>query len=116
MAPRDIDTLSVLQIGCGNFGPTHLAAWVQLGFADRLFVADPSPAKIRLSFANLRKLSCRSKGFKTRWMTRRPVELSGSKSRMPSCFPDDSAGSTKSIIARSIHSKSESRNSDGTTT
>lgn len=44
MAPRDIDTLSVLQIGCGNFGPTHLAAWAQLGFAGRLFVADPSPA------------------------------------------------------------------------
>ncbi len=44
MAPRDIDELNVLQVGCGNFGPTHLAAWFQLGFADRLFVADPSPA------------------------------------------------------------------------
>ena len=44
MAPRGIDEFNVLQVGCGNFGPTHVAAWCGLGFADRLFVADPSPA------------------------------------------------------------------------
>jgi predicted dehydrogenase len=33
----------VLQIGFGNFGPTHLQAWRSLGLADSLFVVDPSP-------------------------------------------------------------------------
>ena len=31
----------ILQIGFGNFGPTHLAAWRLLGLADGLFVVDP---------------------------------------------------------------------------
>ncbi len=35
---------SILQIGCGAFGPAHLAAWRALGVADRLVVADPNPA------------------------------------------------------------------------
>jgi predicted dehydrogenase len=33
----------VLQIGCGNFGPAHLAGWARLGLADSLTVADPRP-------------------------------------------------------------------------
>ncbi len=32
---------SILQIGFGNFGPTHLAAWRSLGLADGLYVVDP---------------------------------------------------------------------------
>ena len=32
---------TVLQIGFGNFGPVHLRAWLALGFADRILVADP---------------------------------------------------------------------------
>ena len=32
---------SILQIGFGNFGPTHLAAWRVLGLADNLYVVDP---------------------------------------------------------------------------
>lgn len=32
---------SIVQIGCGAFGPVHLAAWRALGLADRLTVADP---------------------------------------------------------------------------
>jgi predicted dehydrogenase len=32
---------SVLQIGCGSFGPTHLEAWRRLGLRDSLWVADP---------------------------------------------------------------------------
>lgn len=35
---------NILQIGFGNFGPTHLAAWRALGQADSLYVADPDPA------------------------------------------------------------------------
>ncbi|MBT5190956.1 MAG: hypothetical protein HOM07_01320 [Rhodospirillaceae bacterium] len=34
----------ILQIGFGNFGPTHLAAWRLLGLADGLFVVDPDAA------------------------------------------------------------------------
>ena len=30
----------ILQIGFGNFGPTHLAAWRALGLADDLYVVD----------------------------------------------------------------------------
>ena len=37
----------ILQIGFGNFGPTHLEAWRGLGFAERLIVADPSEAARR---------------------------------------------------------------------
>ena len=58
MAAPGIDQLTVLQVGCGNFGPTHLRAWFELGFADRLFVADPSPAALdvcrRLNLAESR--------------------------------------------------------------
>ena len=32
---------SILQIGFGNFGPIHLAAWRSLGLADGLYVVDP---------------------------------------------------------------------------
>ncbi len=32
---------NILQIGFGNFGPTHLAAWRELGLADGLCVVDP---------------------------------------------------------------------------
>ena len=32
---------NILQIGFGNFGPTHLAAWRALGLADGLHVVDP---------------------------------------------------------------------------
>ena len=32
---------NILQIGFGNFGPTHLAAWRVLGLADGLHVVDP---------------------------------------------------------------------------
>lgn len=38
---------SILQIGCGAFGPVHLAAWRALGLADRLVVADPGPTATR---------------------------------------------------------------------
>lgn len=34
---------TILQIGFGNFGPTHLQAWRSLGLADDLFIVDPSP-------------------------------------------------------------------------
>jgi predicted dehydrogenase len=34
---------SVLQIGCGSFGPTHLEAWRRLGLRRSLWVADPDP-------------------------------------------------------------------------
>jgi len=34
-------TPTILQIGFGNFGPTHLAAWRLLGLADGLYVVDP---------------------------------------------------------------------------
>lgn len=34
-------TASVLQVGFGGFGPVHLEAWCQLGFRDRLWIADP---------------------------------------------------------------------------
>ena len=34
---------SVLQIGCGSFGPTHLEAWRRLGLRGSLWVADPDP-------------------------------------------------------------------------
>lgn len=34
----------ILQIGFGNFGATHLAAWRSLGLADGLHVVDPDPA------------------------------------------------------------------------
>jgi hypothetical protein len=34
---------SVLQIGCGSFGPTHLEAWRRPGLRDSLWVADPHP-------------------------------------------------------------------------
>ena len=35
--------ISILQIGCGAFGPVHLAAWQALGLARSLVVADPRP-------------------------------------------------------------------------
>lgn len=35
--------VSVLQVGCGAFGPVHLAAWRALGLGSRLLVADPRP-------------------------------------------------------------------------
>lgn len=35
--------MRVLQIGCGNFGPAHLAGWARLGLAGTLTVADPRP-------------------------------------------------------------------------
>jgi predicted dehydrogenase len=34
----------VLQVGYGAFGPVHLEAWLRLGVADRLWLADPDPA------------------------------------------------------------------------
>ena len=34
---------TILQVGFGNFGPTHLAAWRKLGMDGGLFVADPHP-------------------------------------------------------------------------
>ena len=37
----------ILQIGFGNFGPTHLAAWRALGLADDLYVVDPDEAARR---------------------------------------------------------------------
>ena len=37
----------ILQIGFGNFGPTHLAAWRVLGLADELYVIDPDEAARR---------------------------------------------------------------------
>ena len=36
-----------MQIGFGNFGPTHLAAWRSLGLADDLYVVDPDEAARR---------------------------------------------------------------------
>ena len=36
-----------MQIGFGNFGPTHLAAWRALGLADDLYVVDPDEAARR---------------------------------------------------------------------
>ncbi|MDP7546742.1 MAG: Gfo/Idh/MocA family oxidoreductase [Alphaproteobacteria bacterium] len=38
---------NILQIGFGNFGPTHLAAWRSLVLADGLYVVDPSTAAQR---------------------------------------------------------------------
>ncbi len=38
---------TILQIGFGNFGPTHLAAWRSLGLADGLLVVDPELAARR---------------------------------------------------------------------
>jgi predicted dehydrogenase len=38
---------TILQIGFGNFGPTHLAAWRSLGLADGLYVVDPDRAARR---------------------------------------------------------------------
>lgn len=35
--------VTILQIGCGAFGPVHLAAWRALGLARNLVVADPRP-------------------------------------------------------------------------
>jgi len=35
---------AVLQLGFGNFGPTHLAAWRSLGLGDALYIVDPDPA------------------------------------------------------------------------
>jgi len=35
----------ILQLGLGNFGRRHLAAWQRLGLADRLWVAEPDTAK-----------------------------------------------------------------------
>ncbi len=35
---------NILQIGFGNFGPTHLAAWRSLGLAEGLYVIDPDAA------------------------------------------------------------------------
>lgn len=35
----------ILQVGLGNFGRRHLAAWRQLGLADQLWVAEPDTAK-----------------------------------------------------------------------
>ncbi|MGH6896624.1 MAG: Gfo/Idh/MocA family protein [Geminicoccaceae bacterium] len=34
---------SVLQVGCGSFGPSHLEAWRRLGLREALWVADPDP-------------------------------------------------------------------------
>ncbi|MBT7664100.1 MAG: Gfo/Idh/MocA family oxidoreductase [Rhodospirillaceae bacterium] len=39
-----IPTRNILQIGFGNFGPTHLAAWRELGLADGFYVVDPGAA------------------------------------------------------------------------
>jgi predicted dehydrogenase len=36
--------MRILQIGFGNFGPTHLQAWLGLGLGDGIFLADPDPA------------------------------------------------------------------------
>jgi predicted dehydrogenase len=36
-------TRSVLQVGCGSFGPAHLEAWRRLGLRETLWVADPDP-------------------------------------------------------------------------
>lgn len=41
---RSKPDLAILQVGCGGFGPTHLAAWSALGLAPALWVADPDPA------------------------------------------------------------------------
>lgn len=41
--PGSGDTSRVLQIGCGAFGETHLAAWRRLGHRERVVVADPFP-------------------------------------------------------------------------
>lgn len=43
--------ISILQIGCGAFGPVHLAAWRALGLADRLVVADPRADTVRMVHA-----------------------------------------------------------------
>ncbi|MDP6342328.1 MAG: Gfo/Idh/MocA family oxidoreductase, partial [Alphaproteobacteria bacterium] len=37
----------ILQVGFGNFGPAHLAAWRALGLAEQLWVVDPDPAALR---------------------------------------------------------------------
>jgi predicted dehydrogenase len=45
---------SVLQVGCGSFGPSHLEAWRRLGFRDRLWVADPdSDARARAAACDI---------------------------------------------------------------
>jgi predicted dehydrogenase len=44
----------VLQVGFGAFGPVHLEAWLRLGMADRLWLADPDPqARARAAAWNL---------------------------------------------------------------
>ena len=44
----------VLQVGFGNFGPTHLRAWRRLGLGAGLHVVDPSPdARAAASAAGL---------------------------------------------------------------
>jgi len=36
---------AVVQVGLGNFGKRHLEAWHRLGFADRLWIAEPDERK-----------------------------------------------------------------------
>lgn len=40
-----MEPASILQVGLGNFGQRHLAAWKSLGLADRLWIAEPDTAK-----------------------------------------------------------------------
>ena len=40
---RKLNGKSILQIGCGGFGATHLHAWRRLGLGANLIVADPDP-------------------------------------------------------------------------
>lgn len=49
---RKLNGKSILQIGCGAFGATHLQAWQNLGLAQHLIVADPD-AQARAQAARL---------------------------------------------------------------
>jgi predicted dehydrogenase len=47
---------SVLQVGCGSFGPTHLEAWRRLGMRTALWVAEPDPeARARAAACDIPK-------------------------------------------------------------